>query len=297
MLRIKMRLIAVFFSIVAAILSGCTPPVPLVVLPTTLANGVEGESYWQGLSADGQGPFVWLIASGSLPTGLTLDENNGIIFGIPTASGTFDCTVAVSDAAFPARQGEVAYSLTVIPKLTADATMAAARVSEAYSHTFPVSGGVPPYQYTLIGLPGGLSFDTQTGTISGTPNVAISDIPLQLTVTDSGVPQQTEVESMLLTVKAPPVQITTTTLPDGQVNVPYSQTLEAVDGEKPYTWSVIAGVLPDGSGATKPRLNSSTGVISGTPTLTGSWTFTIQVADNDSPPTTDTVELTIEIDE
>ena len=297
MWRIKTYLSVALFTMSAAILLGCAPPVPLAVLPTTLPNSVEGESYSQTLWTDGQEPFAWVIVSGGLPAGLSLDENNGIIFGIPSASGTFDFTVAVSDAAFPARQGEVSYSLTVIPDLTVDATLEDARVGVACNHTFPVSGGVPPYQYTLIGLPGGLSFDNETGTISGTPNVAISDIQLQLTVTDSGTPQQTEVETILLTVKAPAVQITTTTLPNGQVNVPYSQTLEAVDGEKPYTWTVIAGVLPDGSGTTKPRLNSATGVISGTPTLAGSRTFTIQVADNDSPPTTDTVELTIEIDQ
>lgn len=293
----KTRLSVVLFSMTAVILLGCTPPIPLVVLPTTLPNGVAGESYSQTLSVDGQGPFRWLIASGSLPAGLTFDEANGIISGVPTQSGTFEFTVTVDDRSFPARQGVLTYTLTVIPNLTVEATLGAARVGVAYSHAFPVSGGVPPYQYTLVGLPGGLSFDTQTGTITGTPNVARSDIQLQLTVTDAGSPQQTEVESILFTVKAPAVQITTTTLPNGRVNVSYSVQLEAIDGEKPYTWSVTAGVLPDGSGATTPRLNSSTGVISGKPTLAGSWTFTIQITDNDSPATTDSQEFTIEITE
>jgi len=297
MWRIKTRLSVVLFSVAAVPLAGCAPGVPLVVLPTTLPNGVEGQSYAQTLTADGQAPFVWLITSGSLPAGLSLDERNGMITGTPTQSGTFGFTVSVSDASFPVRQGALSYSLTVIADLTVDAALATARVGEAYSHTFAVSGGVTPYQYSLVGLPGGLSFDTNTGTISGTPNVARSDIQLQLTVSDSGSPAQTEVETILLTVKAPVIQITTTSLASGQVNVPYSAQVEAVHGETPYTWSVIAGVLPDGSGATTPRLNTSSGVISGTPTVAGSYTFTIQVTDNDSPATTDTAAFTIEITE
>ena len=150
MWRIKTRLSVALFSVAAMVLCGCAPPVPLEVLPTTLPNGVEGESYTQTLWAEGQEPFLWQLASGSLPAGLSLDENNGMIFGIPTASGTYDFTVAVGDAGFPARQGEMAYTLTIIPDLTVDAMLAAARVGVAYSHTFPVSGGVLPYQYLSL---------------------------------------------------------------------------------------------------------------------------------------------------
>jgi len=295
MCRIKSRLSVVWLSMAMVTVSSCTPGIPLVVSPTTLPNGIESEVYSQTLTADGQEPFRWMIVSGSLPAELSLDESNGVIAGTPTQTGTYDFTVSVSDASFPVRQGELAYTLTIIADLTVDATLTNARVGEAYSHTFSASGGVTPYQYSLVGLPGGLSFDTQTGTISGTPNVAKSDIQLQLTVTDSGTPEQTAVESMLLTVKSPAVQITTTSLAGGQVNVAYSAQLSAADGELPYTWSVSAGKLPNGSGTTKPRLNTSTGVISGTPTVAGDYTFTIQVTDSDSPATTDTQELTIEI--
>jgi hypothetical protein len=74
------------------------------------------------------------------------------------------------------------------------------------------------------------------------------------------------------TVMAKPV-ITTTSLPNGTKNGNYSQTLSVSGGSAPYIWSVI-GTLPPGL-----SINSS-GVISGKPTISGTYTFTVQVKDS-----------------
>jgi hypothetical protein len=71
-----------------------------------------------------------------------------------------------------------------------------------------------------------------------------------------------------------PPAIATSSLPNAAVNAAYSTTLSAVGGTSPYTWAVIAGNLPPGF-----VLNSSTGEISGAPTTTGNWTFTVRVTD------------------
>ena len=77
-----------------------------------------------------------------------------------------------------------------------------------------------------------------------------------------------------------PLTITTSSpLPDGWVGTAYNQTLNATGGLTPYTWSITSGSLPSGL-----TLNSSTGVISGTPTTTGTSDFIVQVADSNSPP-------------
>ena len=63
-------------------------------------------------------------------------------------------------------------------------------------------------------------------------------------------------------------------LPNGVVNVAYTATLTASGGTSPYTWSIAGGSLPSGL-----TLNAGSGAITGTPTATGTFSFTVQVRD------------------
>ncbi|MBU0702204.1 T9SS type A sorting domain-containing protein [bacterium] len=71
-----------------------------------------------------------------------------------------------------------------------------------------------------------------------------------------------------------PLNITTTSLPSGTISTRYQTTLTATGGTTPYTWS-YSGSLPSGL-----TLAANTGLISGTPTQSGSFTFTAQVTNN-----------------
>lgn len=264
----------------------------LTILPTVLPNAVEDQAYSQYLDTEGDEPLTWSVSDGQLPAGLNLGRYSGRIYGTPAQAGTYEFTIAVEDSGFFSKSGEILYELTVVERLTVDAEIDPAREGVQYTHTFTAAGGTPPYAFQLVGLPGGLSFDAETATISGTPNVARSDIQLQLTVTDSGEPEQTAVENIDFAVRPPPVQITTTELADATVDTAYSAQLEAENGSTPYTWAVIAGTVPEGL-----RLDVETGEISGTPVNPGTKTFTVQVTDADRPASTDTQELTIVIEE
>jgi hypothetical protein len=84
-----------------------------------------------------------------------------------------------------------------------------------------------------------------------------------------------------------PLNITTTSLPNGKVGTAYNQTLTATGGTIPYTWTVSAGSLPAG------LTLSSAGVISGTPTTAQTADFTVQVADSAAGTDTQALSITI----
>jgi hypothetical protein len=67
--------------------------------------------------------------------------------------------------------------------------------------------------------------------------------------------------------------VTTQSLPNATVGTPYGATLTATGGLPPYTWSIISGSLPPG------LVLDSSGNITGTPTVAGTYNFTVQVVD------------------
>lgn len=165
-------------------------------------------------------------------------------------------------------------------------------VGVSYSATVAATGGVTPYAWSIAAgsLPAGLSLNSQTGAISGTPATGgTSNFTIQ--VTDAQDPPDTATKSLSITVNAPaPLNITTTSLPNARRNKSYSRTLQATGGVTPYSWSLSAGGLPPGL-----SLNASTGVISGKPTTLGTWSFTARAQDSQSPAANDTQPLSITV--
>jgi hypothetical protein len=143
---------------------------------------------------------------------------------------------------------------------------------------FTASGGTEPYTWTHSGtVPPGLNFNDAAATLSGTPTSAIGS-PFTFTVnaTDSAGTPVTGSQSYTVTITAPAITITPSSLPQGKVGVPYNQTIVASGGTAPYTYSIVLGSLPPGLGT----FPNSTGVISGTPTLNGTFSFTVRATDS-----------------
>ena len=115
---------------------------------------------------------------------------------------------------------------------------------------------------------------------------AVTGLGFRLTVTDDD--GSTAIDNVIVTVN-PLLQITTANLPKGVQGVIYSETLTAVHGVTPYTWSIILGNLPSGL-----SLNTATGEISGTPTASGTSTFTVQVADQTASTATQALSITVD---
>jgi hypothetical protein len=260
---------------------------PLAIGTATLPTGTVGTVYSYSVPVSGgTPPYVWSV-SGTLPAGLTL-STKGVISGTPVAVGTTGFTLSVTDSeAVPA--GVAAnFSLTIQGGLTVSTTtLPAGTVGVSYTATLTASGGITPYTWSLPGggLPPGLNLSS-TGVISGTPT-ATGTFSFGVQVDDSEPSGQVAQGELTITVSA--IGITTQSLPAAAINVPYSQTLAAVGGTQPYTWTLSSGSLPAG------LTLSSAGVISGTPTAAGSSTFTVQVADSEHPPATASAQLSITV--
>lgn len=113
-----------------------------------------------------------------------------------------------------------------------------------------------------------------------------------VTVTATDGAGNTATDTLAITY-LPPVTIVTTTLPPAQQNSAYSQTLAASGGTLPLTWDNNSGGSSLGGGACTGFSISSAGVVSGTPTTTGTCNFTAKVTDSAGSPQTDTQALSI----
>lgn len=89
-------------------------PLPLSVATTQLPEGLSGTPYSSTLHANGGvGPFTWVMTSGILPSGLSLNSTTGIISGLPTAVSSANFSVQVTDSESPAQQASANLSLAI----------------------------------------------------------------------------------------------------------------------------------------------------------------------------------------
>ena len=174
------------------------------------------------------------------------------------------------------------------PVFTAATPPATATVGAAYTYTFAATGGpAPTFQVSSGALPAGLSLNTTTGVLSGTPTAAG---PGTFTVTaTNGVSPDAVSPPITITVntaQVPPVFTAST--PTATVGAAFSYTFAATGSPAP-TFRVSSGALPAGL-----SLNTTTGVLSGTPTTAGPATFTV-TATNGATPDAVTPVITITV--
>ena len=166
-----------------------------------------GIPYSQALTTiGGTPPYTWSIALGTLPAGVTLNSSTGLIGGFPTApaNGTM-LTFRVVDSSLPAQTSHVSLPLTIIPAGLAISTTSLSNgtVGTPYSQMLSATGGTPPYTWILTvgALPAGISLNSVTGLISGSPTASANAVTLSFTVTDSMTPvAQTDTAKVSLTV-------------------------------------------------------------------------------------------------
>ena len=260
------------------------------ILPTinteTLPNGTVETGYNQTLSANGGGAVVtWGVSDGNLPDGLTLTSDSGVISGVPTTAGTSTFTISATNTAGTTTKQLSITVDAIAPEITTS-TLPAGTYGQAYNQTLACNNGGASVTWTVTvgNLPGGLNLNSSSGLISGTP-IGSGVSEFTVTCTNSAGSDTAELS---ITINAIAPTITTTSLPNGTIDQVYNQTLAGTNGGATVTWSVSEGNLPNGL-----NLASSTGVISGTPTATGSETFTV-TATNSAGSATKELSITID---
>ncbi len=284
-----------------------TIDVAMMFTTMNLPGGENGVPYNQKIAVTGGvAPLSFTAVSGSLPAGLSLGLD-GMIAGTPSGSGTSQFTVQVADGATPPATLTEVLSITIAPAQPISITTTSLPegvVGFPYNASISSVGGIPPLTWSLIGgaLPAGLTLSTITttsgsppttmtlGEISGTP-LSAGTTSFTVEVEDSAIPPQTATQTLSLTINPPvPLKITTQSLPGGTTAAPYNEAVQSTGGVAPITWSIVQGLLPPGL-----ALNPSSGTISGTPSRTGSSTFTIEAIDSESTPETATMTYTVAV--
>ncbi len=247
------------------------PSQPAMTNTSPLPSGTINNNYYLAFGATGGTPPDSWLALGAPPPGLVLN-GQGVLRGSPTATGTFGFQVQVTDSS---GLSEVrAFTLNVAPQgpsITTPRNLPPGQFGIAYNQTFQAFGGFLPYTWTQVAgtLPGGLQL-SPGGALSGSPSQP-GTFDFMLRVQD--LLGSATTEAFELDVVPAPLAITTTDLPEGYLGTNYSVALSATNGGPPYAWLLSSGTLPGGLSL------SSFGLISGTPTNSGAFNFTVQVSD------------------
>jgi hypothetical protein len=218
--------------------------------------------------------------TGTLPAGTYTATVDGIGTGDPSTAGRYN-----DYASLGYYQVSLTTQDTAIPLSSTASTPPPATVGQPYSAS-PVgaTGGSTPYAWTAVGLPDGLSIDAGTGAVSGTPGSAGS-FAATITVTDSLGASSAQGVTFSVNSAPTPATVVNNQAFSAPLGSPFSAQAQASGGDGTYTWT-RTGTLPPG------LTFSASGLLSGTPTTAGTYSFTATAA---SAGTSDPGTITVTV--
>lgn len=250
-------------------------------------GGVKGAAFSYQLNATGgTPPYSWSIASGVLPPGLSMNSGTGLLAGAPASAGSFTITVQAADSA--SRTGQKTITINVIAPLDLlTSSLPSVVKGAAYAQNLVATGGKPPYHWSVVAgaLPAGLTLASNTGAISGNP-ASIGTFSFTVDVTDAEL--RSARKALSISVVPPPLSLAIVSSAEAIKGVAFNHQLNAIGGTPAYTWSITGGGLPAGL-----SLNPATGALSGTPSVSGTFSAAVTVRDQDAQTATAALQIRV----
>jgi len=273
-----------FITAVAIVIPACGRSNPTVIVPfsittTSVPSGVVNTGYQptQLSTVSQTGAVTWSVLAGVLPPGLALDPLTGMITGTPTGSASSSIVlVRALDASGESSDAILFFTITGgapgVLALTTTSPLPNGDQGVFYNFGFSAAAGTPPYAWSMTAgsLPPGVTLNPANGGLTGTPSTT-GTFNFTIKVTDSAA--ATSSVAFALTIGSP-IQITTTSLPDGTVGAAYNHSVVVTGGAPPLVYAVTSGTLPAGL-----VFNTATGAITGTPTTAAVSSFVVRVTD------------------
>jgi PKD repeat protein len=262
--EVRPVLIQVYYGVGASLYVGAastfielTVTLGLPVITSTLSRTATAGSAFSYQITATNSPTSY--SASNLPAGLSINTSTGVISGTPTSAGSTSITINATNAT-----GTGAATLALIVNVAApvvNSALSATAVRDV-AFSYQITATNNPTSYSASNLPTGLSVNTSTGVISGTPTSAVVRNVTIGATNSTG----TGTATLALTVNAPAPVINSTLNSTATVGAAFSYQITATNSPTSYS----ATNLPSGL-----SVNTSTGVISGTPTSAGSTSITI----------------------
>jgi hypothetical protein len=234
-------------------------------------------------------PYTVTQVGGTLSAGLTLDSNTLVANGTPVESGNFNPRLVYTDAGGPAQTLQATNNYTISGagsgiSINSNANLQTATLNQFYSQSVSASGSTT-WSILSGALPGGLSLASNGG-IAGTPTVA-GVFTFLLKATDTN--NSSNFAARQFTLNVTPITLNLPSpLPYGNVGTAYNYALTASNGTGALTWTLADfNYLPPGLSL------AANGTLSGTPTATGLYSFSVTVADTASHTRAASVSMSI----
>jgi len=272
---------------------------PPSVTTASLPNGQVGTAYaTTNLAATGGvTPYTWswtAQAGSQLPPGLSV-SSAGAVSGTPTAFGTFNVTVKVTDANNLTATANLSIKINPAPVVITSASLPNGVVNTLYSATLNATGGAPPITWSWVAqagssLPPGLVL-APTGSISGTPT-ATGTFNVTVTATDSSTPALTASKNFSITIGQAPAITSggSTTFTVGTAG-----TFSVTTTGFPVPSITESGALP--MGVTFKDNGNGTATLSGTPAAGTGKTYSITLTASNGVGNNATQNFTLTVDE